>query len=91
MPEEPEVYTITQVATSMSQDQKFRQRAYLASMALRTACFLGAIVTHGYVRWSLVAGAVLLPYFAVVVANAGRDRSSDSRIDRPDDHKSVGF
>lgn len=38
-------------------------------MGLRTVCFLGAVVTSGILRWTLVAGAVLLPYFAVVIAS----------------------
>jgi len=25
-------------------------------------------------RWTLIVGAVVLPYFAVVIANAGRER-----------------
>ncbi|MEJ7705985.1 MAG: DUF3099 domain-containing protein [Nocardioidaceae bacterium] len=40
------------------------------SMALRTACFVLAIVSSGALRWSFVAGAVFLPYIAVVLANA---------------------
>lgn len=42
-------------------------------MAIRTACVLGAIVIPGWPRWVLVAGAVILPYLAVVIANAGRE------------------
>lgn len=44
-------------------------------MAIRTVCFIGAIIASGWLRWALVAGAVLLPYVAVVMANAGRKRS----------------
>lgn len=39
-------------------------------MGIRTACFVLAIVTDGPLRWVLVAGAVFLPYVAVVLANA---------------------
>ncbi len=48
-------------------------------MGSRTACVLGAILVPGWPRWVLIAGAVVLPYFAVVIANAGktRDRSGD--------------
>jgi hypothetical protein len=34
---------------------------------------LAAIVVPGWPRWFLIAGAVVLPYLAVVVANAGRE------------------
>jgi hypothetical protein len=31
-------------------------------------------MAHGILRWVLIVGAVALPYFAVVIANAGRER-----------------
>ena len=75
----PEVHTITSAAVGMSQDQRARQRVYLIGMAVRTGCFLGAIVASGPLRWFLAGAAVLLPYFSVIVANSGRTRS-DSGI-----------
>lgn len=42
-------------------------------MGIRTACFVAAIIATGWLRWILVAGAVFLPYVAVVIANAGRE------------------
>lgn len=74
MKQEPEVFSISGVETGLTQDQTGRQRRYLISMGLRTACFVGGIMTQGVLRWALIAGAVLLPYFAVVIANAGRER-----------------
>lgn len=58
-------------------------RKYLISMSLRVVCFLGAAVTSGWVRWSLVAAAVFLPIFAVVIANAVRPRALDVATTRP--------
>ncbi len=46
------------------------------SMGIRTACFVLAIVTTGPLRWSLVFGAVILPYIAVVLANATDTRGA---------------
>jgi hypothetical protein len=74
MKQEPEVFSISKVKTGLSADQSGRQRRYLISMGLRTACFVGGIMAEGVLRWTLIAGAVLLPYFAVVIANAGRER-----------------
>ncbi len=74
MASDPEVYAITDVQSGTSNDQKSRQRSYLIGMGLRTLCFVSAIITHGTLRWILVAGAILLPYFSVVIANAGRER-----------------
>jgi hypothetical protein len=71
---ENDVYRITDAGVALSDDQAARTRRYLISMAIRTACFLGAVFTQGWLRWTLVAGALLLPYVAVVIANAGRER-----------------
>lgn len=72
-PEAP--VTITSARAGKSVDIKKRQMRYLFSMGLRTVCFVGAIVTSGWLRWVLVFGAVFLPYVAVVIANA-TDRST---------------
>lgn len=67
---------ITTAATSRDQEIAGRQRRYVISMAVRTACFVGAIVVGpGVLRWVLVAAAVLLPYVAVVMANAVSTKS----------------
>ena len=71
---EPEVFAITEARQSLSQEQQSRTRRYLVSMGIRTACVLGAIFIPGWPRWVLIAGAVVLPYLAVVIANGGRDR-----------------
>ena len=48
---------------------------YFVQMGIRMACFLGAIfLADGWLRWVLIVGAVVLPYSAVLFANAGRDR-----------------
>lgn len=52
-----------------------RMKKYLISMIVRTACFIGAIFTEGVLRWVLIAGSLILPYIAVVVANAGQEQS----------------
>ena len=71
----PEVHRITDAGVPLSQEQAGRQHAYLLAMVIRTACFLGAVLAPSPWRWILVVGAVTLPYFAVVLANAGRERS----------------
>ncbi len=57
-----------------------RIRRYSITMAFRTACFISMIFIDGWARWVLLAGAVLLPYVAVVFAN-----QSNRRSDREDD------
>jgi hypothetical protein len=69
---------ITTAATSPQEDISARQRRYVISMTIRTLCFLGAVVVgQGWLRWVLVAGAVLLPYVAVVMANAVGTKSEE--------------
>jgi hypothetical protein len=71
---EPEAVRITSAAASRNDDIATRQRRYLFSMALRTLCFVGAIIASLLgIHWLwpiLIVGAVLLPYVAVVMANA---------------------
>ena len=67
---------ITTAASSRNDDIAVRQRRYVISMSIRTLCFVGAVaVGPGILRWVLVAGAVLLPYVAVVMANAVATRT----------------
>ena len=66
------VFRITDAGPGLLQDVRDRQRRYIISMSLRTLCFLGAVVADGWLRWVLIAGAVGLPYFAVILANGAR-------------------
>jgi hypothetical protein len=63
---------ITSATRPHSEDIQGRQRRYLISMAVRTVCFVLAIVFRDTPAvWFFVGGAVILPYVAVVVANGG--------------------
>ncbi len=63
---------ITSAARPHSEDIGGRQRRYLISMAIRTLCFLATVASMGHwFMWVFLAGAVFLPYVAVVVANGG--------------------
>jgi hypothetical protein len=70
----PPVYPITSARRGVRDDVDSRTRRYLFSMGVRTACFLGAVVAGGWLRWLLLVMALLLPYLSVVLANGGRDR-----------------
>lgn len=54
-----------------------RTRRYLVQMSIRVVCFIGAVAIDHWSRWLLLVGAVVLPYVAVVLANAGRERGND--------------
>ena len=72
----PGVYSITGAPTSLTDEQAPRTRVYLISMSVRTACVILAIIVPGWPRWAFLAGAVVLPYLAVVAANARGSRRS---------------
>lgn len=65
-------------------------KRYAFSMAIRTICFIGAVISPSPYRWFLIAGAVLLPYFAVVIANAGREQSN-AGFEAVQDQKQIEF
>ncbi|MBV6699582.1 DUF3099 domain-containing protein [Kitasatospora aureofaciens] len=73
-----QVFRITGARSGLTEDVRGRQRRYVASMLLRTVCVLLAVVLWDVQRWLAVAAlaaGVLLPYFAVLIANAGRERA----------------
>ena len=76
MADKQEVHSITSAVVPLSNDQKGRETRYLWSMSLRTVCFVLGVVTEGIWRWIFMSGAVFLPYFAVIIANAGRERGA---------------
>ncbi len=69
----PGVYRITAAPTAHTDDLGVRYRKYVVSMLVRTACFVLFVVVDHWTRWLFVAGALFLPYVAVVLANAGRE------------------
>ena len=48
---------------------------YLIAMTIRVVCIVAAIFVEGWLMWLCFAGAIFLPYFAVVIANAQVSRS----------------
>ena len=76
----PDAVRITTARSSAADDMRSRQRRYAWSMSIRLVCFIAAVaVGPGVLRWVLVAAAVFLPLFAVVMANA-RDQRDDGFI-----------
>jgi hypothetical protein len=73
-PAQPEVYRITSATGSRSADMQQRATRYLLSMGIRTVCVILVIVVPGPLRWVFAVGAIVLPYIAVVAANASGER-----------------
>ncbi len=76
----PEVFTITDAQRGLSVEQVSRQRRYLTSMIIRTLCVVGAILVPGWPRAVFLVGAIVLPYLAVVIANAGRENDEPGDV-----------
>ncbi|OEU88487.1 hypothetical protein DB35_19600 [Streptomyces abyssalis] len=74
-----EVFRITGARQSLADDVRGRQRRYVISMLIRTLSVLLTVLLWNVQRplavVTLVVGA-LLPYVAVVVANAGRENAT---------------
>ncbi len=70
------VQRVTAARGSHTEDVGRRMRNYAFSMGIRTLCVIAFIVSfpHWW-AWLFVPSAVLLPYVAVVIANAGRERT----------------
>lgn len=62
-----------------------RLKRYALTMGIRTACFLlMALVTpYGWYTWVFAAGAIFLPYVAVVMANAGESTTTTRTVESP--------
>jgi hypothetical protein len=75
------VQSVTSAPESLADEQAGRIRRYLVTMGIRTVSFIGAVVaaSQGAPWWvwgSLALAAIVLPYVAVVLANAVRPRPS---------------
>lgn len=74
----PAVHRITTARQGLEEDVRGRQRRYVISMLVRTLAVILTVLLWNVSRpvavITLVVGAVL-PYIAVVVANAGRENA----------------
>jgi len=81
---------ITTAAASRNADIAARQKRYVLSMSLRSACFVGAVTTSilggpALIVWILIGGALVLPYVAVVMANAVSTKTDGFALQGADD------
>jgi len=88
----PSGANITDARAGNSVDMTQRIRRYTITMAFRTVCFLVAVIfAHGWLQWTLFAGAVFLPYMAVLLANQSNTKGQKRVVRRgaPDDAKQL--
>ncbi|MER6949023.1 DUF3099 domain-containing protein [Nonomuraea sp. NPDC000554] len=67
----PDIHQVTDAKPSLTADIRRREVSYLIKMGIRTICLILAVVVP--VPWPyrmlFIAGAVFLPYIAVIGAN----------------------
>lgn len=62
--------SVTALAQSPEAERKTRMIKYLLAMGIRVVCIILAVSAQGWFMWVCFAGAIFLPYFAVIIANA---------------------
>jgi hypothetical protein len=75
-----QVFRITGARQGLADDVRGRQRRYVISMLVRTLAVILAVVLWNVERPLAIIALVLglvLPYVAVVIANAGRENAQD--------------
>ncbi|WAH96924.1 DUF3099 domain-containing protein [Arthrobacter sp. MMS18-M83] len=80
---DPVVHSITDAASAHSDDMRERMIKYAVAMGIRMVCIILIFVVDGWFKIIAVAGAVFLPWIAVVIAN-GSDKAeihSDALLD----------
>jgi hypothetical protein len=76
-PRRGQTYLVTEARPAMSDDINYRERRYLIMMGIRVVCFVTALLMYinhlGWLTAIPAVGALVIPYFAVVLANGGRE------------------
>jgi hypothetical protein len=86
-----QVQSVTTARPGRSDDLHARQRRYLWMMGIRIVCVPFALVIDGWARWVFIIAAVVLPYLAVVVANAvARPPPGALTPVTPDERRAIG-
>jgi hypothetical protein len=71
---------VTTAPISPAEERRNRERRYLITMGVRVLAFIAAIVfATGWIRVIAVGLALILPWVAVVVANAGPKRTTPAQ------------
>lgn len=79
-----QVPAVTSLPQSPQEESDHRVRRYAITMTIRIVCFglLVFVQPYGWYTWVFGIAAAVLPYIAVVFANAGSD-STESAAESP--------
>ncbi len=70
--------SVTNLDISPEAERKSRMIRYLIAMSIRVVCIIGGVFLEGWLMWVCFAGAIFLPYFAVIIAHAGDNSAGRS-------------
>lgn len=84
MKSKSQVPAVTSLPQSPQAEADHRVRRYALTMTIRIICFalMMFVQPYGWYTWVFAAGAAVLPYIAVVFANAGSD-STETAAESP--------
>lgn len=68
--------TVTSIDISPEDERRSRMVRYLVAMSIRVICIIAGVFVEGWLMWVCFAGAIFLPYFAVIIANAAGPSSA---------------
>jgi hypothetical protein len=91
-----ESFLVTTAGKSPREELRQRTRRYLVTMGVRVVCVVLAIVLYELdLHWEAavaIAASLVLPWVAVVAANAGpsRDDTADPSLYAPPQQRSIG-
>lgn len=79
-----QVPAVTSLQQSPQDEADHRVRRYVLTMSIRIACFALMVLVqpYGWYTWVFGISAAVLPYIAVVFANAGSD-STETTAESP--------
>ena len=64
-----EPQSVTNLGTAPEVERRNRMIRYSIAMSIRMVCIVLAILVQGWLMWVCFALAIVLPYWAVVIAN----------------------
>lgn len=75
------IQSATSLEVSPEQERRSRMIKYSVAMSVRMVCIVIGVLVQGPLMWVAFAGAIFLPYFAVVIANSpGRTKASSTLV-----------
>jgi hypothetical protein len=86
----PALQSVTSLPPSPDQERHSRMIKYTVAMSIRVLCFLLIFVVPGWWRLIPVAGTIILPYVAVVLANTARRTTANEPL-RPGGIVPLGY